>query len=748
MPHAAPRAPRLPWRLAVIALWAAALALLLPFALGLEDALDARARVAGSEHARAEALLAREFDTPLADPLLLVVEGLDPRDYGAGVDTLDGLIARIAAAAPEARIYSYLDSGDALYVGADGDSTLVLVAPPDDPDARAAVADEARAAAAAYVAREAPQLRLSWTSESMINDELRELSARDADAAELRVLPLALIVLFVAFGSATAGLTPVVLGVLTVAIARGALALIDQAAPLSILTANVAAMLGLALTVDYALLVVSRFREELARDDDAGRAAAAAARSAGRTLVLSGLGVAIAFAALLIVPVNEVRSIAIAGLVVVASAVAVSTLLLPAILALVGSRIDLLLSVRRRLAPSADRLWSGWARIVFARPIAFLLLGAAPLLALSLAAARLDITLPRGDWLPGSARAAAAMDALDRVGRTGLLETVLVAAQLEAVGGAETESGWRALDELGDRLAADPRVEAVRSIRSVTGPDDWRRLDAVPDDARRGFLSDDSRMALIAVVPRADLELHDYAQLVRDIRDAPRVPGVAALTVGGAPALTADYVDALRAWFLPVAAAILLATFLVLALGLRSVLLPLKAVALNLLSVSAALGAMTLVFQEGFGAGVLGLAGGSQGVFPIVPVLVFAIVFGLSMDYEVFLFGRVVEAHRRGASDRDALAVGLRATAGLITSAAALMIIVFGAFMFGEFLLMKMLGFTLAFAILIDALVVRLMIGPALFAIAGRWNWWPSSTVFPPARGADVPGRATHVAST
>ncbi len=714
--------PGSPWRFLVIAFWIVAAAILLPRGLDLEARLDTRASVAGSEHARASDVLIHRFDTPLVDPLVLVIEGIEP-GTDAGAQTLTGLLSRLTLAVPGTRTISYLDGRDPLFAGADGNSAVVLIGLSNAGADRAAQIAALRAEADSYTAREQLRVRLSWTSESMVNDELRELSARDANAAELRILPLALIVLLAAFGSAVAGVTPVAIGFLTVALARGALALIDTATPLSILTANVATMLGLGLTIDYALLIVSRFREQLALGD-ARSAAAAAAASAGRTVLLSGAGVAIALAALLLTPINEVRAIAVAGLVVVAAAIAVSITLLPVILSLLGSRIDAW-SLRGRLAPASAEFWRGWAKLVFARPLAFTLLGAAPLLALALQCARLDISLPRGDWSPPSAQAANVIDTLDRIERTGLLQTILVTAQLAAPGGAASEPGWRAIEALDARLAADPRVAATRSILSGADANGWRRVALAPEATRRAFLSGDSRTALIAVIPRSGLELHELSQLARDLRAAGRPTGIAATNIGGAPALTADYVDAVAFWLAPVAALVLGVTFVILIVGLRSLLLPLKAVALNLLSVAAALGAMILVFQDGHGAQLLNLPGPYHAVFPIIPILVFAIVFGLSMDYEVFLFHRVVEAHRSGASNLDAMTIGLRTTGGLITSAAALMIIVFGAFTLGDFLLMKMLGFSLAAAILIDAVLVRLVLAPALFALAGRWNWWP-----------------------
>jgi RND superfamily putative drug exporter len=191
------------------------------------------------------------------------------------------------------------------------------------------------------------------------------------------------------------------------------------------------------------------------------------------------------------------------------------------------------------------------------------------------------------------------------------------------------------------------------------------------------------------------------------------------------PAFNADYEDAIDGSIGLVIGLVLGGTLLALLVGFRSILIPLKALALNLLSVAAALGAVVLVFQDGHGAALVGLEAGMGGLFPALPVLVFCIVFGLSMDYEVFLVARVAEARNAGMSDADAIAEGLARTGGMITSAAAIMIVVFGAFMLGDFLMIKVLGFALATAVLLDATVVRMAIGPALLSLAGKWNWWP-----------------------
>ena len=197
--------------------------------------------------------------------------------------------------------------------------------------------------------------------------------------------------------------------------------------------------------------------------------------------------------------------------------------------------------------------------------------------------------------------------------------------------------------------------------------------------------------------------------------------------VGGVPAFNADYEDAIASTLPGVVLSVVCATLLVLALAFRSVLIPLKAVALNLLSVAAAFGAIVLVFQDGYGLSLVGLAHRLNGGFPILPVLVFCAVFGLSMDYEVFLVARIADGHRSGLADGAALADGLACTGRVITLAAAVMVAVFGGFVLGDFVLVKILGFALGIAVLVDASVVRLALGPALICLAGRFNWWPGT---------------------
>jgi RND superfamily putative drug exporter len=306
---------------------------------------------------------------------------------------------------------------------------------------------------------------------------------------------------------------------------------------------------------------------------------------------------------------------------------------------------------------------------------------------------------------------------------------------------AQTDAGWNALDRLSKRLASDPRSDKVISLTTIAGSDRSQLTD-ISRDTRRAFLSRDGRAALLEVSPAASVSLNGQVAWVRELRKEGAVvltgvPG-AMLRVGGIPALTADYQTIVRDRFSSVLALVVGGTLLALLAGFRSLFAAVKAIALNLLSVAASFGALVLVFQDGHGIRLFGVPEGTGSIFPIVPIVAFAIVFGLSMDYEVFLVARVLEARRSGMSELEAIPEGIAKTAGLITSAAAIMVMVFAAFTFGNFLVIKMLGFTLAIAVFIDATIVRIVIGPALLRVAGDWNWWPGG--LSTARSAPVSG--------
>jgi RND superfamily putative drug exporter len=479
--------------------------------------------------------------------------------------------------------------------------------------------------------------------------------------------------------------------------------------------------------------MVSRFREAISAGHAGSVASVMVARRAGRTLLISASTVAIGFLALLTVPISEIRSIGVAGFLVAGISVLLTNTLVPAVLALLGPRID---AGRLPFTPALDAnhaartgiRWRRWGKVIVAHPWVALLLAGVPLLLLAWQATRLDMSLPRGDLLPEAAESVHALHTLEHMDRPGIVYSLRLLVELPRDSIAETDTGWTAIDRLTKRIAADPRCARVISITTVADGDRSSLAD-LPTDSRRTLLSSDGKEALLEVLPAASMSLRDQIDWVREIRGTGAatltgVPGVT-LRIGGIPALYADYQTIVGAHIVPVTVLVVSGTLIALVGGFRSLFVAVKAIALNLLSVAASFGALVLVFQEGHGSGLLGIPGGTGSIFPLVPIVAFAIVFGLSMDYEVFLVARVLEARRNGLSEMDAIPEGLARTAGLITSAAAIMIVVFGAFTFGNFLVVKMIGFTLAVAVLIDATLVRIVIGPALLRLAGDWNWWP-----------------------
>lgn len=680
-----------------------------------------------------EQLLLESFESPFARNAVLVARGVPGPHTPEGEAALRLIVGSLAGQPGVTGTFSHLDQPDPYLVGRDGRGTFVVVgleAPEGRVDRLLPELRDATRLLQARLRETAPDATLRWTGEAAINYDIWRTSADEAHAAERRALPLTLLLLLVAFGSLVAATLPAAAGALSVGLTMGLVTLAASVWPLSILVVNVASMLGLALGIDYALLTVTRFREARSEGRSPAVAAQVAARRAGGTVALSGAAVAIGFLALLLVPLRELRSAALGGLLVTIVSVLVATTLLPTLLAWLGPRLESGRLFRSRPA-SAGRRWRAWAGVVCRRPGLVLLLAGAPTLLLAFQARRLDSGIPSGPWLPPRTEAARANADLRALGRGGVVQTFRIVLHLPETTTALERQGWEAQHRLEAWLLAEPRLARVQSLRSVAGEraDDLTYVSLLPAAAKKAFLDGFGEAVLLEAVPHEDANPSELSEMARALRaaDASAVTGLAGarLEVGGLPAFNADYEDAVAGRGVTVVALVVLATLLALFAAFRSLLVPLKAVLLNLLAVAGAFGALVLVFQDGHGLSWLGIDTPLDGVFPIVPPLVFCTVFGLSMDYEVFLVARVAEARRSGMSEEHSLAEGLARTGGVITSAAAIMIAVFASFSLGEFVLVKMLGFTLAVAVLLDATVVRVAIGPALLRLAGRWNWWP-----------------------
>ena len=713
----------------------AAVVALLPFSFHAERHLETATRVEGSEAETVAQELSARFHSPFVDRVVLVVQGLPPADSAEGGQALTTIVETLRTEPGVSGVVSYLDMRDSIFLGKGG-ATFVLVglSSTEGPVELLVPKLHERAKSLQEQLRTRyPAVKLELTGELPLNFDIRKASADQVHRSESLVIPVTLALLLVAFGSLVAAVIPLAVGQLAIATTLAITGFLAARLHLSILVQNLATMLGLGLGIDYALLMISRFREAVSACHQGAEAAVIAARQAGRTLLISASTVAIGFLALLTVPISEIRSIGVAGFLVAGMSVLLTNTLVPALLALLGPRINAgCMPFTPKLdAQRAERTgirWRKWGKAIVARPWLALLLAGAPLLLLAWQAVRLNTNVPRGDWLPESAESVQALHTLERMDRAGVVYSLRVIVELPNDSITQTDAGWNAIDRLSKRLANDPRCGRVISIATLA-EGNQSFLNSMSRETRRTFLSGDGRAALLEVLPATSVSLRDQVDWVRDLRKtgAPALTGVpgATLLVGGIPALNADYQTIVSHHLVPVTALVVVGTLVALLCGFRSLFAAVKAIALNLLSVAASFGALVLVFQDGHGSRLLGLPGGSGSVFPLVPIVAFAIVFGLSMDYEVFLVARVLEARRCGLSEMEAIPEGMARTAGLITSAAAIMIVVFAAFTFGDFLVVKMIGFTLAVAVFVDATLVRIVIGPALLRIAGDWNWWP-----------------------
>ncbi|MGD0826192.1 MAG: MMPL family transporter, partial [Terriglobales bacterium] len=697
--------------------------------------LETATRIEGSEAESVAQELATRFRSPFVDRVVLVIQGLPPADSEEGEQALATIEKRLGEEPGVSGVVSRLDYRDPIFLGRGG-GTFVLVglASTEGPvESLVPRLHELANSLQNQLRGRYPVVKLELTGETPLNFDIRKASADDVQHAERLVIPATLALLLVAFGSLVAALIPVAIGQLAIATALAIAGFLALHWHLSILVQNLATMLGLGLGIDYALLMVSRFREAIAIEQNGLKASVIAARQAGHTLLISASTVAIGFLALLTVPISEVSSIGIAGFLVAGMSVLLANTFVPALLAALGPRINagrlpIIASFdEHRAARTAER-WRRWGKVIVAHPWLAIFLAGTPLLLLASQAAHLDTSVPRGDWLPSQAESVRALHTLERMDRVGMVYSLRVILELPTDSIAQTDAGWNALDRFSKHLASDPRAERVISLTTIAGSD-RSAVGNLSRETYRSFLSRDGRAALVELLPATSVSLNDQVNWVRELRKTGAVaftgvPG-ARLRVGGIPALTADYQMIVRDRFASVVALVVGGTLLALLAGFRSLFAAVKAIALNLLSVAASFGALVLVFQDGHGSRFLGVPEGTVSIFPIVPIVAFAIVFGLSMDYEVFLVARVLEARRSGLSEMEAIPEGMARTAGLITSAAAIMIVVFAAFTFGNFLVVKMLGFTLAVAVLIDATLVRIVIGPALLRVAGDWNWWP-----------------------
>jgi RND superfamily putative drug exporter len=634
----------------------------------------------GSESQRVAQLLHRV--APSGDEIDAVVDGLSASDPALrrDVDAAAADVVRLPGVASVATPWSV--SGGPALVARDQQAIAVRVTfRPDRPGT-----GEVHASAARIRAIPAPRVVVGGGP--LQDDEMSHQAAADLAHAEELSMPIVLVLLLVVFGSVVAAGLPLVLALVGVAATLLGLTVLSLLLDVSVYSVNVVTMLGLGLAVDYALLIVSRFREEqtAAPHDEPATLVERTLATAGRTVLFSGLTVAASLCCLLAFPDDFLRSMGLAGLTVVLLDMLAALTLLPALLMTAGHRIR-----PRRAERAAGTIFARIARTARRRPVLVLVVVTAALVLPALPFAGVHFTDADARSLPPSSASRQ------------LYET----ATQRFAGVDATDPLDVVTDQPLDTTATaalTTRIKALGGVASI--------------QVRRGLAGETVPGRTVLEVATAGTSQGPTAErLVREVR------ALGGLRVGGDTAELVDYTSALSAR-LPLAAAILLlVTFTLLFLFTGSVVVPLKAIVLNLLSLGAGFGALVWVFQEGHLGSLLGTeALGSLSI--TTPVLVFAIAFGLSMDYEVFLLGRITEEYRRTGDTDLAVERGLQRTGGIVTCAALLIVVVFAGFVTGGFSPIKQVGLGLALTVALDATLVRMLLLPAAMSLLGRANWW------------------------
>jgi RND superfamily putative drug exporter len=560
-----------------------------------------------------------------------------------------------------------------------------------------------------------------------LNHDFTQMVKRDLRRAELVVLPAVLLLLILVFGSVVAAALPLVVGLLGVAAGFAASAVLAQVMPVSAYANNVVSMIGLGVAIDYSLFVVSRFRDEM-QTASPEQALVRAMATSGRTVLFSGLTVAIGLLGMILLRMGSISTIGIASTIVVAFAVAYSLTLLPALLAILGPRVNAL-AVRRLDRSTGNGFWPGLATAVMARPWAVLVPVVAILLLLGAPFRHIRLGTPDFSTLPETAESRRGQELLAAQFPQMDASTIVVVLRYPDDAGL-TPPRVKELHEASRWLAARPgitRVDSAASLDPRMQLEDYLQLAVAPRELLPAPFQEalaelvGRRVAVIAAQTSFPEGSNDARALVRAIRAGhPRVD--AELLVTGRTAYDVDFID-LVAGVAPAAVTfVVVATAVVLFLLLGSVLLPLKAVAMNLLSISASYGALVWIFQDGHLSGLLRFT--PSPIEPVIPLIMFCVLFGLSMDYEVLLLSRTQEEWERTGDNQQAVAAALGSTGRLITGAAAIMAAVFFGFGAANAIMVKEMGIGMGIAVVMDATVVRALLVPATMRLLGRWNWW------------------------
>ncbi len=544
------------------------------------------------------------------------------------------------------------------------------------------------------------------TGQPAIQHDLDGTFSSDLRRGEALALPVALAVLLAVFGLSLAAAIPFVFAACTITGTLAAVYAVAHALSMVTYVTNLVELIGLGLAVDYSLLILYRYREELAAGRRSEDAVVRTMETAGRAVVYSGLAVAVGLGLLLFMPVPFIRSMGVGGFLIPLVSIAAALTLQPALLSVLGERGTRRVRLLRRTWPE-HAFWVRLARWVMRRPVLVLAVAGGLTVASAVPAAWLDLTPGSISGIPSSLESAKGFALLrDRVG-PGVITPIDLVVDSGRPGGERSVRA--AVARLAGRVAQDPEAYVIAHGTGSTYVDASRRYSRVIVVGRHEY-GDPATLALVR-------------RLRSQAVPAARLPAGVRVYAGGAPPQGVDFLDRSYGAFPWLVAGVLLLTYLILLRAFRSVLLPLKAVILNVLSVAAVYGLLVIVFQWGVGADLFGLYHHGQ-IDGWIPIFLFAALFGLSMDYEVFLVSRMREVWDETGDNERAVAEGLQHTGRIVTAAAVVMCAAFLGFVVGRVAALQEFGFGLALAVFLDATVIRALLVPALMKLFGRWNWW------------------------
>jgi putative drug exporter of the RND superfamily len=560
-----------------------------------------------------------------------------------------------------------------------------------------------------------------------INHDTQKIYNEDLAKGETIAIPIALIVMAFMFGTLGGIAVPFAFAVVTIPSTLGAVWVVAHFMDMAIYVTNIVTLIGLAIAIDYSMLVVFRYREELEKGHrSAHEALVETMKTAGRATLFSGATVAVGLALLVFMPVPFMRSMGVGGLLVPLFSIAASATFLPALLAAMGTRVNRLRVIPRSIlehrASGRTGVWSRLAHSIMRRPIPYLVVAGGLMIGLALPALGLHVTSGDNRGVPLTKESTRGFELLRNTLGPGALAPNQIVIETGRRGGAYSAAAIAAENRLVAELRRDPEVKPATILSPSLLPPGPRGR-AVAE--RNSLVDAAGRVAQVRVAGHGDSGSKESQDLVHRIRDT-YIPGArfgdAEVVLSGAPAFGVDFVETAYSAFPWLIVAVLVLSYLLLLRAFRSVVLPLKAVLLNLLSVSATYGVLVLVFQHGLHSS-LGLEGTPQ-IEGWIPIFLFAMLFGLSMDYEVFLLSRIREEWDRRHDNEEAVAYGLEHTGRIITAAALIMIAAFSGFTAGSFVGLQEFGVGLSAAILLDATIVRAILVPALMKLLGDWNWY------------------------